>query len=61
MKMKSIKIGEGMLAGQPVNRVVMIKNSPEYRPGQFISNAEVQSLCENPDWDVVRVPMKEHS
>jgi hypothetical protein len=40
-------------------RVLVVKNSTAYTPGQEISRHEVDRLCVDRQWDVTIVPHKE--
>ena len=42
-----------------VYRVVTIKNSVVYHPGQELCKAEVEGLCDNAAWDITVVGSRE--
>ena len=40
----------------PGYKVLVIKNSVDYAPGQILTRTEVDELCKNGSWDVTVVP-----
>jgi hypothetical protein len=64
MKVKSMKVAHrsefymGKVTRR-THRVISIKNSMEYDPGQELSDEEMRDLCGSSQWDITRVPMNE--
>lgn len=59
MSMKTMKVAyvEHLIGAQgPHYRVLVIKNSTAYHPGQLLSKTEVDELCTFNSWDVTVVP-----
>lgn len=56
--MKSIKMARGVVDKKPVYRVLVVKNSTRYNPGEELNKSEVDHLCENSSWDVTIVSLK---
>jgi hypothetical protein len=61
MKIKAIKLAyfEEYSLGKVQRRVhvvISVKNSTEFNPGQEMTVREVTELCDNPTWDVTRIP-----
>lgn len=65
MKIKSIKVAHrneyymGKVTRR-THRVISVKNSMDYDPGQELTDAEMREICESNQWDVTRVPMHEN-
>lgn len=63
MIMKSLKLAYGVQRGDTDKvrdyKVLIIKNSTEYHPGQILSLNEVTELCVSKAWDVAMVTLKE--
>lgn len=57
--MKSIKLAVVNTAGKKVYRVITVKNSVVYAPGEELLKDEVEGLCINASWDVTVVGNKE--
>lgn len=60
--MKSLKLAYGvprtLTKGAVMDyKVVLVKNSTAYHPGQILVKAEVDDLCNNPRWDVTIMPI----
>lgn len=58
--MKSIKIAHGRIHAAPPHegyKVVTVKNSTAYNPGQILDKEIVNDLCARTTWDVTIVPL----
>lgn len=58
VKIKTIKLSSDISDTDGSYRVLQVKNTTKYVPGQFIVKADVTTLCESDDWDVTVVPAK---
>lgn len=62
MSIKSIKLAHGVKVikdGSIQYKVITVKNSTVYNPGQVLCKSEVDDLCNNSNWDVTIVGLKE--
>lgn len=62
--MKTLKVAHGILRADAVNnngikdyRVISVRNSVRYAPGQILEKAEVADLCEDASWDIIVLPL----
>ena len=64
MRVRSIKVAfsQEKIYGpekRTVYKVLVVKNSTEYYPGQEMSKSTVDALCADRQWDVTIVALKE--
>lgn len=59
--MKSMKLAHGLPlpANRDAYKVLIVKNSTVYKPGEILCKAEVDDLCQNGRWDITVIPYKE--
>ena len=55
MSRQQIKIAHAVLVGAPYYRVISVKNSVDFSPGQELPKNEVEGLCRSARWDVTIV------
>lgn len=61
--MKSMKLAHGLPLPAKVTdyKVLIVKNSVTYKPGEILCKAEVEDLCRNSAWDITVIAYKEDS
>lgn len=63
--MRTIKLAHGvkpsLVTEKPWYKVISVKNSTAYHPGQILREPEVDDLCRNNAWDVTIVKLNEES
>lgn len=66
--MKTLKVAHGITRAYAGSRedpdikdykVISVRNSTRYAPGQILTMAEVSDLCEDASWDVVILPLED--
>lgn len=61
MRMRTIKLAHGVPCedheAKKNYRVLVVKNSTQYDPGQILSETEVAGLCQSSTWDVTIVSL----
>lgn len=55
IKVKTLKLSTDISDKDGAYKVLQLKNSTKYVPGQFIPKADVDAMCEAEDWDVTIV------
>lgn len=58
IKVKTLKLSADISDTRGEYKVLQLKNSTKFVPGQFIAKADVDAMCEAEDWDVTVVPAK---
>ncbi len=62
MSAKTMKVANGYstsLGKADGYKVLVVRNSVVYHPGDILCRAEVKELCDNPSWDITVVPYLE--
>jgi hypothetical protein len=57
--MRTIKLARGVKNDVPYYKVLTVKNSTIYNPGDELCKREVDDLCGNARWDVTIVSLNE--
>ncbi len=61
--MKTIKVAHGVMRADTDKvfdyKVLVVKNSTDFSPGQILPEAEVEFLCDSRFWEVTIVPLNE--
>lgn len=61
MSMKTIKLAHGVPrrdgGDQPLYKVLVVKNTTWYHPGEILDRDKVETLCNSSDWDVTIVSL----
>jgi hypothetical protein len=60
---RTLKLGYAkpptVIRGSADYKVLVVKNSTTYNPGDMLQKAEVDNLCHSTSWDVTIVTLKE--
>lgn len=63
--MKTIKLAHGVprkdVADVQDYKVLVVKNSTRYHPGEILAKPEVEELCGNATWDVTIVSLNSNT